>query len=485
MRIWKMALEGIAIGSLLAPLALAQEVAGPSLQQPNSVRQTAYEYDDYLSFAAQEKTAPAADPKAPPAPKSQPLTDAAASVDAAAANGGGEAASEEAPADDKWTIPQPCLLKEHGITLGGWLEQGVTLNSRTPADRFNGVQLFNDRANEYQLNQFYWFMEKKTDTGGCGVDLGGRVDFLYGTDAKFTQASEGLEATWGQVDHYQVALPQFFLDVAVNDWIFRMGHFYTILGNEVVTAPDNFFYSHAYTRVYGEPFTHFGMLGIYKLNDQITITNGLHRGLDQFDDNLDGKNAIDYIGGITWTSKNERVSAAFGLTAGEQGLGNSTWVYSLVGKVKVTEKLQYIVQHDYGQSTQAYVTGGAAPVAANGVAEWYGLNQYLIYTLCDHWSAGLRFEWFADNSGFLPTGALNGKPVTGFRPGNALFGVPLQGDFYELTAGLNWKPNGNWIIRPEIRWDWANASGPAGEKPYNAGLSSDQFTAAVDAIFTF
>lgn len=488
MRLWKLALEGVTLGSLLATMTVGQEAAGQTLQQPSSVRQTAFEYDDYLSFAPQDKGTPAAaDVKAAPAPKSQPLTDAAATVDssAAAAAAAGTAGGEAAAADDKWTIPQPNALKAAGITLGGWIDQGVTLNSRQPADRFNGVHLFNDRANEYQLNQFYWFLKRDTDTKGAGVDWGGRVDLLYGTDARFTQAVDGLEATWGQVEHYQVALPQFYADVAVNDWIFRMGHFYTIIGNEVVTAPDNFFYSHSYTMVYGEPFTHLGMLGIYKLNDQITITNGFHRGLDQFDDRIDGKDALDYIGGITWTSKNQRLSGAFAITAGEQGFNNATTVYSLVGKVKLTDKLQYVVQNDYGESTSPYAAFGATP-AGSSTARWYGLNQYLIYTICDHWAAGLRFEWFADNSGFLPgTTTVNGRPVTGARPGNALAGVPLQGDFYQVTAGLNWKPNGNWIIRPEIRWDWADAVGPAGQRPYNAGLSSDQLTFGVDAIFLF
>lgn len=40
-----------------------------------------------------------------------------------------------------------------------------------------------------------------------------------------------------------------------------VGHFYTIVGYEVVPAPDNFFYSRAYSRFNSEPFTHTGVLG--------------------------------------------------------------------------------------------------------------------------------------------------------------------------------------------------------------------------------
>ncbi len=49
----------------------------------------------------------------------------------------------------------------------------------------------------------------------------------------------------------------------------KVGHFYTIIGYEVVTAPDNFFYTHAYTMQYGEPFTHTGVLATYNANDQL------------------------------------------------------------------------------------------------------------------------------------------------------------------------------------------------------------------------
>ena len=56
-------------------------------------------------------------------------------------------------------------------------------------------------------------------------------------------------------------MPQAYAEVGYNDLTVKVGHFYTIIGYEVVPAPDNFFYSHAYTMQYGEPFTHTGMLG--------------------------------------------------------------------------------------------------------------------------------------------------------------------------------------------------------------------------------
>lgn len=46
----------------------------------------------------------------------------------------------------------------------------------------------------------------------------------------------------------------------------KIGHFYTIIGYEVVTAPDNFFITKPYTMQYGEPFTHTGVLASYAFN---------------------------------------------------------------------------------------------------------------------------------------------------------------------------------------------------------------------------
>ena len=51
----------------------------------------------------------------------------------------------------------------------------------------------------------------------------------------------------------------------------KAGHFYTPIGYESVPAPDNFFYTHAYTMQYGEPFTHTGLLGNYKVNPNWSV----------------------------------------------------------------------------------------------------------------------------------------------------------------------------------------------------------------------
>jgi hypothetical protein len=106
----------------------------------------------------------------------------------------------------------------------------------------------------------------------------------------------------------------------------------------------------------------------------------------------------------------------------------------------------------------------------------------LQYTINDKWSAGLRGEWFRDNNGILVS---NLEQFSANTFANAGTPVSFPGDFFEITAGLNWKPNANLVVRPEIRYDWSDATGAAGQKPYNGGTTADQFLFAVDAILTF
>lgn len=354
-----------------------------------------------------------------------------------------------------------------GITVDGWIAAGATYNADRPADRFNGPLSFNDR-NEVQLNQLYVTIGRATDPCKC-FSVGGQVDLLYGTDYIFTQAV-GLETRrngnpkWNARDHYGLAMPQMFLEFAYNDLSVKVGHFYTIIGNEVVTAPDNFFYSHAYTMQYGEPFTHTGILADYAMSDRVNVLAGIHGGWDNFDP---VRHRAGFLGGATWTNCDETVSLAFMLTSGHElnSMGNFTnrTMYSLVANLALTDNLSYIVQHDNGWQEDWF--------GPNVDAEWYGLNQYLLYDINDCWKAGARFEWFRDDDGTRVAGVRNGNPAAG----------PFVGNFYQATVGLNWTPSTNLLVRPELRWDWFDGTG----LPYDGGTEDDQFTAAFDAILTF
>lgn len=365
------------------------------------------------------------------------------------------------------------------VTAGGWIAAGGSFADGDPSSKYIGPVTFND-LNELQGNQAYAFIERKIDNGGCGFDIGGRIDALYGTDHRFTMA-RGLETTgafgpkWnkGGSNTYGLALPQAYLEVAYNDVSFKLGHYYTIIGYETVMAPDNFFYSHAYTMQYGEPFTHTGALGSYQATDELTLYAGVDRGWDNW---LDDNANESIMWGAAWDSGCGTTITATGTwgkefaTVGAARNDDRTLV-SVVVSQDINSRLTYVLQTDIGRQDNGAPANGQS-------AEWYGLNQYLTYKINCCWTAGLRMEWFRDD---------DGTRVTGLGFGNPIAGSQFAGNFYEITLGLNYQRNCNLTIRPELRYDeYVGQRSPvAAALPYGDGVDTKQFSAAVDLIFTF
>lgn len=450
----------LAIAIAVAGLPCTSLVYGQGYGQRQApVNQVAYDYSDYYALDDEEA----------PSPSAADVPDSGGGC----CNTGTCGTCNDCcdPCFDGCYDTEPARLFDcpwldcRGITISGWVAQSYTWNPDEPASNFNGPVTFTDRANEYQLNQVYLIAERLADTGGCGFALGGRVDLLYGTDHRFTTA-RGLEVRqdgsrrWNNRTFYGLAMPQLYAEVAYNDLSVKMGHFYTIIGYEVVTAPDNFFVTHAYTMQYGEPFTHTGMLATYNLSDNVALISGFTRGWDNWEDNNDD---LDYIGGFT-VSNDSGGSVATAVTTGAwDDAGDLTQtVYSIVASQEMGDWTA-VLQHDNGWQN------GGGPQGQN--ARWYGLNSYLFYTLNHCWSAGTRFEWFRDHNG---TRVTTGEGNTGFN-----------GNFYAIAFGLNWRPMANVLVRPEARWDWYDGNLPGGVRPYDDGTDSSQFLLATDVIVTF
>lgn len=404
----------------------------------------------------------------PPAPMvEQPM---AAAVAAAA-----PACEEEAEEEtcDPWRL---FCQKECGWNIYGWVNAGWTGNPDSPPSGYNGPVTFNDR-NEAMVNQIYGVIENTIDREDCCWNWGGRVDLLYGSDYIFTQ-SNGWETDlvgapkWNGSPFYGLAIPQAYVEVGnVNNSI-KIGHFYTPIGYEVVPATGNFFYSHAYTMQYGEPFTHWGVLGAYKWSEEVTLNYGLVNGWDALNRARDDAAGIL---GFTWTG--ERDTLAFNVIYGNEPVVDDATVYtkrymqSLVYTYNINDCWQYIFQTDYANQLNAN-RGQALS------AEWYGVNQYLFYKINDCWKAGTRFEWFRDDDGVR---------VTGLRPsaGQPLAGSGFAGNFYDLSFGLNWTPSSNLTVRGEVRYDKFDGVAVAGPAalPYGDGTRSDQTLFALDFIY--
>ena len=374
--------------------------------------------------------------------------------------------------EDPWSLFPNDLC---GIRVGGWISGGYTANADDPTSKYNGPVTFNDRT-DGQVNQVYMYIERPTD-GSCGLDIGGRIDLLYGTDHRFAMA-RGLETRgdgtnrWNNRRFYGLAMPQAYMELAVSDYTIKLGHFYTIVGFEQVPSANNFFYSHSYAMQYGEPFTHTGMLASYTMCDTITLHGGFDRGWDNWEDDND---ALSSLFGATWNN-GCGTSIAFAGTAGNEisrvsGTDDDRFMYSFVLTHAVDDRLSFALQHDYGIQHGA-ITGGQD-------AEWYGVNSYVFYRLNCCWTAGLRAEWFRDDDGVRVEGLGDGNPIQGGQ---------FAGNFYEVSFGLNYQRGPNLVVRPEVRYDWYdgadNAAG-GGRRPFDDGNSSEQITAAIDLILSY
>lgn len=382
------------------------------------------------------------------------------------------AEEEECP---PWRLFPQC---EGGWNFTGFIDAGITGNNRYPADRFNGVTTFNDR-NEGQINQVWLTLEKMIDTEDCNWSWGGRVDGLWGTDHVFHQNAgfelhDDFSPHWnGAGNLYGLAIPQLYVEVGNDTNSLKMGRFFTPAGYEANPSILNFFYSHAYTHQFGEPFYHNGALYKRTANENVSWYAGLVNGWDALDRETD---PIGGLVGATWTN-GEGLSVAWtGVmtndprTGGLAGFSNR-YLSSLVVSAELTDNLTYVLSSDQGWQEDNNVFNQGV-----GGAEWYGLNQYLFYTINDCWKAGGRFEWFRDD---------DGARVGAVRPGNQNAPFGLAGNFYEISGGLNWSPRTNLLIRPEVRYDWFEGQSLTGLLPFNAGTDTYQFTYAVDLILLF
>ncbi|MCP4173384.1 MAG: porin [Fuerstiella sp.] len=358
-------------------------------------------------------------------------------------DGCGEGCGSKCCLGDAWKIDQ-C---DDGIDFGGWWQQGYSSAS---------TGMFNNQPNRFNTNQAWLYAEKVAD-GSCGMDWGFRADMMYGIDAGDTQAFGNNAGRWDFGNGWDTgggygwAMPQLYAEIAKGDWSVKAGHFYTLLGYEVVTAPDNFFYSHAMTMFNSEAFTHTGVLATYAAGDDATIYAGWTLGWDTGFDQFGG--GSNFLGGFS-VPVGENATYTYILTAGDMGVNGDGYSHSNVLDVSLTDNLNYVIQSDLVSFN---------PVGGGTQRADVGINQYLLYSVNDCLGLGARFEWWKSNGGFNMGSAVPLNPTAD------------ADSYYALTLGANIKPHANVIIRPEWRYDTA----PESVTGYSQGMF------AIDMILTF
>lgn len=347
-------------------------------------------------------------------------------------------------------------LEDANVRLFGYAEGSYTYNFDDPAGDLNLGRVFDLKNNRPMLNQLDLSIERPIDLTSHRWDVGGRVDMLYGSDARFIHSNGLLDG--GDFFHgpeYQFDLPQLYVDVGVplgNGLRLRLGKF---LFFKQINPNASVFYSHSFSFGAALPYTLTGVTAYYPITSQWSVEGGISRGWDQ--SLRDNNGAIDGLARVRYDIDDRTSFSLAGIVGPELPHDNSHYRTTLDFTVshQATDQLTLLLDAVFGyQAEPAGMTN----------AMWYGTAGYAVYQINPYVALAGRLEWYRDEEGFT---------------------TAVAQTLYEATLGLTITPfpndpvGANLKVRPELRGDYSS-------KRLFDGLSRhEQYTFAVDAIFNF
>jgi hypothetical protein len=420
------------------------------------------------------------------------------------------------------------------VTATGVIEGGITVNPQNPPDGLNFGHLFTDKASSPLLNQVALTLQRPLDPKATGYDFGFKIQFLYGSDARYTQYLG--EFGYAIDDRNQIALQEAW-GVLHLPWLFaggidvKAGQWVTLEGAETIDPTTNYLYTHTYIFNFGIPFTETGVLAIWHVDPLLDIYSGISGGVNTTLGYRRGDNngRPAFVGGIglnlldgnltilASTHIGPELPDTFGFpgtnTVNEVGLCFCNpnvalrYLNDITATWKVNDGLTLITDLNYIRDDGFKTTG-------------YGVAQYAVWSVLDWLKIVGRIEVWRDN-GVSPDNGIThtGFFVAGF-PGNfdfinAEWGflntsfVEVPTTYLALTAGLNITPpvpEGYFVkgivFRPEVRFDTSlnqtrpfDGSGfggrgfpgiPAlGIPAFGTGMRYDQVTFGGDVLIKF
>ena len=393
--------------------------------------------------------------------------------------------------------PPPGLWID-GIHLSAQLEAGIMGNPSGPADGLNFGQLFTDHANQVQLNQLLLTAQKPLDPKNPDYQWGFKLQFMYGSDARYTQFLGELN----RVDPNQ----RYQLDVVEANvqahlpWLteggidVKAGQYPTPLGYETIDPSTNPFYSHSYIFQFGLPFKHTGALTTTHVNSLLDIYAGADTGSNTTWGPLGDNNGAG--GGIAGFGLNLMDGNLTVLALTHFGPEQATRLLSPIG---VNANGQWRYYNDViitWKASDALTLVSEANLVRDGFGtvgkpvNGFGFAQYGSYALSDTLALNGRAEyWRDDNNFFVASFPSNSAPVMAQQG----FAVPFlhtapgtNTTYGALTIGVTWKPTvpapvTGLLVRPEVRWDHAFTN----NHPFNAQQDNNAVTIGADAVVTF
>ena len=147
------------------------------------------------------------------------------------------------------------------LSIYGWVETGFTGNVDAPKDNQNFGRLFDDRSNEFVMNQAVITAERVLDPK-VGFDWGFKLQLMFGTDARYIHSLGLFDHAMGS-SLYQPDIPEAYLSLHLpllteGGIDVKVGKFVTLEGAETIDPRTNPFYSHTYIFNFAIPFNHTG-----------------------------------------------------------------------------------------------------------------------------------------------------------------------------------------------------------------------------------
>jgi hypothetical protein len=412
-------------------------------------------------------------------PESSPVGEATVAPDAETA----PPHQAETPSPTPLLLTRALGMEDAPIRVFGWIQNSFTGNTNgTPSNGVNFGVFPNTLANDWMGNQYYAVIENPLEPGDR-VNLGFRGDFLFGHDWQFTKMYGLFDRAFRPYQFTGVDLPQFYgelhLPVFTEGGLdIKGGRFanpaefesFMAIQRPLLSVPYMFNFT---------PFTLFGVLSTLHVTDRIHLHSGAINGFDRW---INRNYIWNYLGGITVSSRDETTKLTlFGIVGPNQLPRFAPADYPLVPVAtpppgfRARQVNPYYARSDRGfisflltkdwtdRLTQAFETDhvwdpqtlgfgpGVRSIAYHGLLHWF------LFKLTDKATAVWRSEIFWD-----PNGAATG----------------IGNTYYEMTVGIQWRPQ-DWLwIRPEARYDWAQFQ-PA----FNDATRKSQLTLGFDVIF--
>jgi len=414
------------------------------------------------------------------------------------------AAAEEPEEKDETKLLMNFLgMEDSKLKIYGWIQNSYTGNTNgthNGASPFNFGVAPNTLANRWMGNQYYLIFEKPLEQND-EINFGFRADNLFGNDWQFNHMQGFADRAFDNNHFNGYDLAQIYAEVHIPDNVLgtkgidiKGGRWYTLAGYEVVPATGRPLLSVPYMFNFGQPFTHFGMVTTWHINDKLNVYNGAINGWDRW---INTNYKWGYIGGFSYTFNEDKTNIAFTTVwgpnqfpkqlpadqpiyptgyinipslAGKKNNGytaNDRVLFTTVISHKWTDQLTQVIETDqaYEQNVpgaNSIVVDGVVQDGRAGKAAWYSFGNWFLYKVHkdnDRITAVWRSEIFRDNNG-VRTG--------------------IATNYSEFTLGMIYKPVPHLWIRPEARYDFSR-----GGLPYDGGTKNSQFTLGFDVILLF